>query len=90
MWCLLLSSLAVTALKAQNEEPDTDFSDSDTEVTGLNEDEIMAMLEEEAEEAMVEEEEEEDSVLTDSETGGNAEEKDGADADVSFQVKNGL
>ncbi|KAG7270387.1 hypothetical protein CRUP_024707 [Coryphaenoides rupestris] len=82
MWFLLLSSLAVTALEAQNEEPEADFPVS--EVPGLDEDEIMAMLEEE--EAMVEEEEEEDSVLTDSVAGGNAEEKDGTDANVSFQV----
>ncbi|KAJ3614786.1 hypothetical protein NHX12_018356 [Muraenolepis orangiensis] len=86
MCCLLLSSLALTALEAHNEDPEADFSVLDTEDAG--EDEIMAMMKEEAEEdeAMVEEEEEEDSVLTDNGAGENGEEKDGTDANVSFQV----
>ncbi|CAL8356727.1 unnamed protein product [Boreogadus saida] len=87
LWCcLLLSSLAVTALGARDEEePEADFPVSDAEDQVSDEDEIMAMMEEEEEdEAMVEEEE--DTVLADNEAAEEAGEKEAVKSKVSFQV----
>ncbi|XP_056135901.1 calmegin [Lampris incognitus] len=87
LWCmLLLSSLAVTAVAAQEKHSGVDDFDPDSDTDlGLDEEEREALMDdEEEEEALVEEEKETD--YKDGENGKEKFGKEGADANVSFQV----
>ncbi|XP_049428786.1 calmegin isoform X3 [Epinephelus fuscoguttatus] len=86
MWCaLLLSSLAVAAIAAQQKQVEIDVSDNDEDVV-LDEEELkvlMAEEEEEEDEASVADEDHSDK--TDGTESGEVG-KAGTDANVSFQV----
>lgn len=75
---LLLTSLLVTAIRAQDEQSDIQGSDADE--LGLNEEELKVL--------MAEEEEEEEVTLVDKEE-EDVRGKDGGDENVSFQVSAG-
>uniref|UniRef100_A0A671YUX4 Calmegin n=1 Tax=Sparus aurata TaxID=8175 RepID=A0A671YUX4_SPAAU len=84
MWrVLLLSSLAVAAVAAQDNQLEVDLSDMDEDM-GLDEEELKVLMAEEEEE----EEEEEATVMDEdhSDEADTASGKTGTDADVSFQV----
>ena len=85
MWgVLLLSSLAVAAVAAQDNQLEVDLSDMDEDM-GLDEEELKVLMAEE------EEEEEEEATVMDedhSDEADTASGKSGTDADVSFQVRN--
>ena len=87
MWrVLLLSSLAVAAVAAQDNQLEVDLSNMDEDL-GLDEEELKVLMAEEEEE---EEEEEEATVMDEdhSDETDTASGKSGTDADVSFQVRN--
>lgn len=79
MWSLvLLTSLIVTAIGAQDKQSDVDVSDVDDDLS-LDEEELKVLM------AEGEEEEEEEATVTD-ETDMSG--KDKGDENVSFQVRN--
>lgn len=86
---LLLSSLAVAAVVAQEKQPKVDESDVDEDM-GLDEEEIKVLMAEDEEE-----EEEEEATVMDGEHSDEADDKgtgsrkSAIDANVSFQVRKG-
>lgn len=90
MWCvLLLSSLAVATVVAQEKPSEADIADVDDDM-GLDEEELKVLMaqEETEEEATVMDEDQSDETDgkgTESGKAGKAE----MDANVSFQVRNG-
>lgn len=75
---LLLTSLVVTAIRAQDEQ--SDIHDSDADELSLTEEELKVL--------MAEEEEEEEVTLVDKDE-VDVSGKDGGDESVSFQVSDG-
>lgn len=91
MGLLLLFSLALAAVAAQESQTGTDFSVDDEDM-GLDEEELEALMGEEEREEEEEEEEDDDATVMDDDNFDDADskdtmkEKDGTDGNVSFQV----